>query len=105
LEDVKGPLGLTLLYAPPEPLIDFIFVHGLGGGSRKSWSKTSNLYHYWPKEWLPRDPDFKNVRIHTFGYNSTWRDKKDSVLDIHDFAHSLVGELKDSPEIKADDVS
>lgn len=31
--DLKGPLGLTLLYSPPEPLVDFIFVHGLGGGS------------------------------------------------------------------------
>ena len=28
-------LGLTLIHACPEPLVDLIFVHGLGGTSRK----------------------------------------------------------------------
>lgn len=104
IEDIKGPLGLNLLFAPSEPLIDFVFVHGLGGGSRKTWSKTSNPYHYWPKEWLPRDADFKNVRIHAFGYNSDWNNRKGSVLDIRDFGHALLGELKNNPEIRVDDV-
>ena len=31
-DEVRGSLGLNLLYAPSEPLIDFIFVHGLRGG-------------------------------------------------------------------------
>ena len=51
-----GPLGLNLLYAPSEPLIDFIFVHGLRGGSRKTWSKTKDVNHYWPQQWLPLEP-------------------------------------------------
>ena len=46
--DPKGPLGLNLLYAPAEPLADFIFVHGLGGGSRKTWSKTTSVKDFWP---------------------------------------------------------
>ena len=104
-EDFKGPLGLNLLYVPSEPLVDFIFVHGLGGGSRKTWSKTPNPYHYWPKEWLPRDPDFKHVRIHSFGYAATWGEKKNSVLEINDFARSLLGEIRDDPKIRRDDVS
>ena len=37
--DTWGPLGLNLLHSPPEPLIDFIFVHGLRGGSIKTWTK------------------------------------------------------------------
>lgn len=103
-EDTKGSLGLNLLHSPTEPLAELIFVHGLGGGSRKTWAKTTDPYHYWPKEWLPKDPDFKNVRIHSFGYVADWGEKKDSILDISDFAHSLLGEIKDNPEIRRDDV-
>ena len=103
-EDFKGPLGLNLLHAPSEPLIDFIFVHGLGGGSRKTWSKSPNPYHYWPKEWLPRDSDFRHVRIHSFGYAATWGEKKKSILDVNDFARSLLGEIRDDPTIRRDDV-
>ncbi|KAM0127142.1 hypothetical protein ACHAP3_008912 [Botrytis cinerea] len=98
--DLKGPLGLNLLHAPSEPLIDFIFVHGLGGGSRKTWSKSEDAYHYWPKEWLPQDPDFKNVRIFSFGYRADWVGRSKDVLDIGDFAQSLLGEINTCPEIR-----
>lgn len=97
-----GPLGLNQLYTPPAPLLEFIFVHGLGGGSRKTWSKTSDPYHFWPKEWLPRDPEFKHVRIHSFGYNSDWVDRKDSLLNINDFGKSLLAEIINSPEFGKD---
>lgn len=101
-DNIIGPYGLNLLYAPPVPLVDFIFVHGLRGGSRKTWSKTKDPLSYWPKEWLPRDPAFKNVRIHSFGYDSDWVDRKDSVLNIHDFGKSLLSEIMNSPEIMKD---
>lgn len=97
MDDPKGPLGLNLLHSPSEPLIDFIFVHGLGGGSRKTWSKTSSVTHYWPQEWLPKDPAFKNVRVHSFGYNSDWIKGKDNCLNIHHFSKSLLGEMSTSP--------
>jgi hypothetical protein len=97
VDDSKGPLGLNLLHSPLEPLIDFIFVHGLGGGSRKTWSKTSSVTHYWPQEWLPKDPAFKNVRVHSFGYNSDWVKGKDNCLNIHHFGKSLLGEMSTSP--------
>ncbi|OBT74634.1 hypothetical protein VF21_06396 [Pseudogymnoascus sp. 05NY08] len=99
-EDVKGALGLNLLHAVQEPLIDFIFVHGLGGGSRKTWSMSPDSKHYWPKEWLPQDPDFRYVRIHSFGYKADWDDRKESILSIHDFARSLLGEVQYSPDIR-----
>ena len=99
-DNFKGPLGLNLLHSSSDSLADFVFVHGLGGGSRKTWSKTADPHHYWPKEWLPRDPAFRSCRIYSFGYVADWNDKKDSVLAIADFAHSLLGELKDCPEIR-----
>ncbi|KAF7919653.1 hypothetical protein EAE99_008505 [Botrytis elliptica] len=98
--DLKGPLGLNLLHTPSEPLIDLIFVHGLGGGSRKTWSKSEDAYHYWPKEWLPRDPDFKNVRIFSFGYRADWAERNGNSLDVNDFAQSLLGEINTCPEIR-----
>ncbi|MCJ1355983.1 MAG: hypothetical protein MMC33_005977 [Icmadophila ericetorum] len=98
-DEVRGPFGLTLLHEPSDPLIDFIFVHGLRGGSRKSWSKTESPAHYWPKEWLPAEPRFRNVRIHTFGYNSDWLERKGSNLTVHDFGQALLGEIQNSPSM------
>jgi NACHT domain/Putative serine esterase (DUF676) len=97
VDDPRGPLGLTLLHSPSEPHIDFIFVHGLGGGSRKTWSKTTLLAHYWPQEWLPMDPAFKNVRIHSYGYDSDYLKGKDDCLNIHHIGKSFLGEISTSP--------
>ncbi|KAH7157921.1 hypothetical protein B0J13DRAFT_650700 [Dactylonectria estremocensis] len=102
LESVETwcPYGLQLLHSPPEPLIDFIFVHGLRGGPIKTWTKSGNPQLYWPQAWLPRDPDLQNARIHSFGYNSDWSDSKETKLDIHDFGRSLFGEIQTSPELR-----
>jgi hypothetical protein len=91
--DSKGPLGLELLYEPPNPQIDFIFVHGLGGGSRKTWSSSNDAQHFWPKAWLPEDEKFAAVRIHSFGYDADWHAWRKSPMGILDFAQSLVGEM------------
>lgn len=99
MDDPKGSLGLNLLHSPSEPLIEFIFVHGLGGGSRKTWSKSSSIAHYWPQEWLPGDPAFAHVRVHSFGYDSDWAKSKDNCLNIHHFGKSLLGEMSTSPHL------
>lgn len=99
----RGPYGLTLLHAPPEPLIDFIFVHGLRGGAFKTWRKKNEAQYFWPQAWLPLDPGLQNVRIHTFGYNSDWTDTKDSILNVHDFGRALLGEMTTSPELRKDE--
>lgn len=99
VDDPKGPLGLNLLHSPSEPLIDLVFVHGLGGGSRKTWSKTSSVTHYWPQEWLPKDPAFKSVRVHSFGYDSDWVKGRDNCLNIHHIGKSLLGEMSTSPYV------
>lgn len=97
MDDPRGSLGLNLLSSPSEPDVDFIFVHGLGGGSRKTWSKTSSIAHFWPQQWLPKDPAFNSVRIHSFGYDSDWVKGKENRLNIHHFGKSLLGELSTSP--------
>lgn len=99
--DIKGPLGLNTLYNPPDPAIaDLIFIHGLGGGSRSTWSKNHDPNLYWPQEWLPKDAGFRDVRIHSFGYSSNWG--KQSTLTIYDFAKSLLGEIHDCPVMPRD---
>lgn len=91
-------LGLTTLFNPLEETeADIIFIHGLGGGSHSTWSKNGDLSLFWPQAWLPLDAAFKSVRIHTFGYKSNWIN--DSMLDILDFARSLLECTKSCPRI------
>ncbi|KAK0737274.1 hypothetical protein B0T21DRAFT_364791 [Apiosordaria backusii] len=98
-ELIKGPLGLILLHEPSEPRIDFIFVHGLGGGSRKTWSFSPEEAMFWPKEWLPTEVGFEHVRIHSFGYNSDWTTRKESLLTVHDFGQALIADIYNSPHL------
>ncbi|KAJ9137442.1 GPI inositol-deacylase [Pleurostoma richardsiae] len=94
----KGPFGLSLLYEPEDqtPVADLIFVHGLNGGSYSTWTKGDEST-FWPQKWLPEDAAFADVRIHTFGYHSGL--SRDSILNIHDFARSLLGAIHDAPGI------
>lgn len=89
-----------MISSVPEPVADFIFVHGLGGGSRKTWAKSEKDGHYWPKEWLAKDPNFQSVRLHSFGYKADWQEMKNSILGIEDFALSLLGEMQNNPGIR-----
>jgi hypothetical protein len=95
----KGPLGLTTLYVPPadhgQPVADLIFVHGLNGGSHSTWSRGGIPERFWPREWLPEDDAFKDVRVHTFGYPSAVT--RESIINIADIARSLLAAIKDSP--------
>ncbi|KAL1880559.1 hypothetical protein VTK73DRAFT_5572 [Phialemonium thermophilum] len=102
-DDLKGPLGLVTLYDPPSPLIataELVFIHGLGGGSRKSWSYSSDPHHFWPQAWLPVDPAFRDVRVHSFGYAADWGERRQSTLNIHDFGQMLLGSLRNHPTIR-----
>ncbi|RYP60677.1 hypothetical protein DL769_008016 [Monosporascus sp. CRB-8-3] len=99
-EGVRGPVGLRLLHSSPEPLIDLIFVHGLRGGSIKTWRKGNDPRYFWPQLWLPTERDFHNVNIHSFGYDSDWASTKSSILSIHDFGQSLLEEMRNSPYLR-----
>lgn len=99
-EDEKGALGLNLLFQPSEAQVDLIFIHGLGGGSRKTWSKTNLLRDFWPGEWLPKDPAFSRVRVHSYGYDSDWTKGNTNCLNIHHIGKSFLMELATSPHIE-----
>ncbi|EMT65821.1 Vegetative incompatibility protein HET-E-1 [Fusarium odoratissimum] len=94
----KGPIGLNLLYCPTEPEIDLIFVHGLGGNSRKTWSKSfADQSHFWPEDWLSQDPAFRNVRIHSYGYDWYYLKGKEDCLNVHHIGKSLLGAISIAP--------
>ncbi|KAK8013149.1 hypothetical protein PG991_009420 [Apiospora marii] len=95
-----GPVGLRLLHASPEPLLDLVFVHGLRGGSTKTWRKGNDVRQFWPQLWLPFEAGMENVNVHSFGYNSDWLSTKHSTLDVHDFGRSLLEELRNSPSLR-----
>lgn len=102
-EGSRGSLGLRLLHASPEPLIDVVFVHGLRGGSVKTWRKGSDPRFFWPQFWLPVESGFRNVNIHSFGYDTDWASTKSSILNIHDFGHSLLEEMRNSSHLRHND--
>ncbi|KAF4998146.1 hypothetical protein FDECE_11881 [Fusarium decemcellulare] len=98
----KGPLGLTTFHQPAQETAgtDTIFVHGLGGDSVKTWRISSNPESCWPTSWLPLEPGFERVRIHSFGFDADWRKRSRVALNIHRFAQSLLRELRNYPDIR-----
>lgn len=84
-----------MLYQPPStPSLDIIFVHGLGGASRRTWSKFQDPGLFWPQQWLPREADIDAARILTFGYNARWRSGGPQNTNIADFAKDLLFAMK-----------
>ena len=101
-EEHKDNIGLNLLFVPPEPLVDLIFVHGLWGDYQKTWNATRAPSHFWPKEWLSRDPGFKHVRISSYSYDTALTEdfkhnKKDNVAS--QLGRELFQHLQDSKHI------
>ncbi|KAK3934261.1 hypothetical protein QBC46DRAFT_454314 [Diplogelasinospora grovesii] len=99
-DDGRGSLGLRLLFDSPEPLIDLIFVQGLRGGSVKSWRGGWDPMLFWPQHWLPMQTEFRNARIHSFGYDSDWSSTGRSVLNVHEFGRALFEEMRSSPHLR-----
>jgi hypothetical protein len=98
----ENRIGLIPLYDPGqghEAVADLVFVHGLDGGSFSTWAKDRDPNRYWPREWLPREEGFQDVRIHAFGYPAAAT--QESVLNIRDMAQFLLTSLHDSPLMNA----
>lgn len=90
--------GLRVLKEPTanssnSPLIDIVFVHGLGGSSIGTWKHPKSGW-VWPPE-LVREKHFRNLRISSFGYNANWENVLGTrnVLDIAGFATQLLDSL------------
>ena len=92
----QDPLGLKVVYRPQgDRRADIIFVHGLGGSSRMTWSKNHNLEFFWPLKFLPLEPDIDEARILTFGYNANFRrGSGKNRFSVLDFAKDLLYDLK-----------
>ena len=94
-ESENGQVGLSVVYTPPdERRADIVFIHGLGGASRKTWSKNGDPDLFWPLKFLPFEPDIGQARIFTFGYNANFRAAGKNGLSILDFAKDLLFDLK-----------
>jgi hypothetical protein len=87
---------LKVIYRPPcDRRVDIIFVHGLGGSSRKTWAKNRDLEFFWPLKFLPLEPDINEARILTFGYNANFRPGSGkNKMSVLDFAKDLLYDLK-----------
>lgn len=86
------PTGLTAIWAPTNPTIDIIFVHGLGGSAGKTWSYKSDFETFWPS-WLHKEPELSTARVHTFGYDASIVGRK-TTSGIFDFANDLLYKMK-----------
>jgi hypothetical protein len=84
-------IGLQVLHEPNTAtnIVSIIFVHGLGGSARETWTHHPSKV-FWPSL-LHEDDRFANVRISTFGYVADFNifDAK-NVLGIQDFSKQLL---------------
>ncbi|KAG6368892.1 hypothetical protein INS49_003110 [Diaporthe citri] len=91
----SGPLGLNVVYTPDNGRkVDIIFIHGLGGTSKWTWSKHRNTELFWPLTFLPLEQDLCLARILTFGYNASFQKAGNVSLSLLDFAKDLLFDLK-----------
>jgi hypothetical protein len=99
-------LGLHVVHQPScAPSLDIIFVHGLGGASRKTWSKFQDPNLFWPGQWLPQEPEICQARIFSFGYNASFRHGgPNNISNIGDFAKDLLFEMRFGKDEKTEDL-
>lgn len=91
----SGPLGLNVVYTPDNGRkVDIVFIHGLGGTSKWTWSKHKNADLFWPLTFLPLEQDLCLARILTFGYNAAFQKTGNVSLSLLDFAKDLLFDLK-----------
>lgn len=90
-----GPLGLNVVYTPDNGhKADIVFVHGLGGTSRWTWSNNRDPELFWPLTFLPLEPDLCLARILTFGYDASFQKTGSITTSVLDFAKDLLFDLK-----------
>jgi hypothetical protein len=67
LDDIKR-FEVTEVYTHPDAKADIVFVHGLNGEPRRSWTGKNGTY--WPTQLLPDSLKSSQARILTYGYNA-----------------------------------
>lgn len=91
-QDTEDPLGLTLIHGDADSDADIIFVHGLGGSSKKTWSWERRLENFWPA-WIQSEDTLSQFRVFSYGYNAKFSDAKNP-LSILDFSKGLLVRMK-----------
>jgi hypothetical protein len=93
----ENELGLEVVMEPASlqgPIIDIVFVHGLGGSRRGTWKADPKDPNFWPA-WLPNVEGLEHTRVSTFGYDAQWNNIwKKKTLDISAFAGQLLDVLR-----------
>jgi hypothetical protein len=88
----KDPVGLIAVNLPHHPVVDIIFIHGLGGSAWRSWSWEHDPRNFWPP-WLAIEPELKGARIYTFGYAASIIGSS-STMNILELAKDLLLKMK-----------
>lgn len=102
----SGTLGLNVVYTPNHGhKADIVFIHGLGGTSRWTWSKNKDPELFWPLTFLALEPDLCLARILTFGYNATLRKAGVARQSVLDFAKDLLFDLKYAKDQRKEDLN
>ncbi|RDW86698.1 NACHT and WD domain protein [Aspergillus mulundensis] len=100
-----GPMGLNVVYSPgADRKADIIFIHGLGGSSRWTWSKYRNPDLFWPLTFLPLESDICRARILSFGYNANFLKSGNASTIVLDFAKELLFDLRFAKDEKNEDL-
>ena len=98
-------MGLNVVYSPKDGhKVDIVFIHGLGGTSRWTWSKFRDPALFWPLEFLPLEPDVCQARLLTFGYDANFIRAGSAGISILDFAKDLLFDLKYATNEENDNV-
>ena len=88
----RDPIGLPAIYTPLKPIVDIIFVHGLGGKSGSTWYCNKNIDTFWPS-WLHDEQELSGARVHTFGYPASIVGSANAA-GVFDFARDLLFKMK-----------
>lgn len=97
--------GLQVIHRPENVApLDIVFVHGLGGHFRNTWCKNHDPSLFWPEYWLSREPQIKQARIFSFGYNASYGAGARSSSNINDFAKELLYEMRFGTDDNGEDL-
>jgi hypothetical protein len=92
----QSGLGLYVLHQPETASVDIIFVHSFGGHSQRTWSQNQDPSLFWPKLWLPFEPDIGVARFMFFGYSpNNYGNANDHLFrSISDIAKDLLNFMR-----------
>ncbi|OJJ65462.1 hypothetical protein ASPBRDRAFT_201794 [Aspergillus brasiliensis CBS 101740] len=64
-------LGFSKISGSSDAYVDIVFVHGLWGHAKETWTKTaSERSVFWPLDLLSENPGLEQARILTWGYDT-----------------------------------